>query len=192
MAVAAIDEHGAQPAGERARDVVVEVVADHHRRLGRRAPERERGGEDRRARLAPAMRRGREREVDADAELGGERRELAVGVGDEADGARGRPQHREQRQDVGEELEVAGIAPGRLGRLADLLGDRLAGAHAARDLDREAPVLGAPVLERLGVPDVERAGPGGLVAPGVEPHPEAARRARHSRARRRRATGGSA
>ena len=114
-----------------------------------------------------------EREVHADPELRGERLELAIGVGDEADRAAARAQDVEQRHDVGEQLEVARVAPLLLGGDADLLGHRARRAHAAHDLDREAAVLRAAVLERLALPDVERVLARLLVALRVEPDAEA-------------------
>ena len=74
---------------------------------------------------------------------------------------------------VGEELEVARIAPLLLGGDADLLGRRARRSHAAHDLGREAAVLGAAVLERLDLPDVERSLARRLVALRVEPDAEA-------------------
>ena len=110
VAPVAIDEYRAEAAAGRAGDVVVDAVADHDRRLGRRAAERERGGEDRGAGLAAAVCARREREIHADPELCRERPELAIGVGDEPDRAARCAQDLEQRLHVGKQLEVARIA----------------------------------------------------------------------------------
>src|SRR6478672_12944036 len=83
-------------------------------------------------------------------------RDCALDVGDETDPATARTQDVEQRDDVGVELEIARIAPLLLRGDADLLGHGARRAHAPHDLDREAPVLRAAVIERLAVPDVER------------------------------------
>ena len=152
IAPVAIDEHGAQPAARRARDVVVEAVADHHRRLGRRAA-RARAPRRRSSRTACAgrarARRARSRRRCRAARRTPRARDRCS--------RRARPCSALARRtsssgsDVGEELEVARVAPLLLGRDPDLLG--LAGprAHAAHDLDREAAVLRAAVLERLDV-----------------------------------------
>ena len=126
-----------------------------------------------------------------DAQLRGERRELAIGVGDETDPAAARAQDVEQRDDVGVELEIARIAPLLLRGDADLLGHGARRAHAPHDLDREAPVLRAAVIERLALPDVERILARLLVPSRGRAGRRSARRARHSRSRRRRGAGGS-
>ena len=93
--------------------------------------------------------------------------------------------------DVREELEVARVAPRLLGRDADLLGLGAAGAHAAHDLDREAAVLGAAVLERADRARraTRRAAPA-RSDPGRAGH-RSGRRARRSRWRRTRGADGS-
>ena len=97
----------------------------------------------------------------------------------------------EQRLDIGEELEVAGIAPGLLGCDADLLGLVAAGAHPAHDLDREAAMLSAAVLERARPSRCagRRAGPA-RSGPGRAGH-RSGHRAPCSRGRRTRGADGS-
>ncbi len=169
----AIDEHGPQPAARGACDVVGDAVADHDRRLGRCASERQCGREDRLAGLAAAVRARGEREVDADPELRGKRLELAIGVRHEADRARAGMQRGKQRKDIREQLEVARVAPLLLGSRADLLGPSRARAHAADDLDREPAMLSAAVLERLDVEDVQCIEARLLVELGIETLAEA-------------------
>src|SRR3954454_23232161 len=132
----AVDEPRIHPDRTRPADVVVRIVAHHHRGLGGDVELLEHCAEDRLVRLRLAVNARRQHRVDCDAVMRDEDVEVAAGVGEEAELQLAIAQIVEHRQRVLEELEVVGALP-RAGHL-ERAGVRVAGAaHPLDDPLRE-------------------------------------------------------